>query len=69
MTPSFDARFPFSVSENNDDLEKHIMEFNKEKYEYYLDEFHGKIGLMFNGDASKRLVKAIKGKMERKDER
>lgn len=45
------------------------MEFDKEKYENYPDEFHGKIGLVFNGDAGERLAKAIKGKMERKDEK
>lgn len=63
MTPSFDVRFPFSVSENNDDLEKYIMEFDKEKYENYLDEFHGKIGLVFNGDSSVKLAGVIREKM------
>lgn len=66
MAPSFDVKLPFTLAGDNDQLEEDIMEFDQEKYDRVLDEFHKKVGLVFEGDASEKLaekiVKIIDGK-------
>lgn len=59
MTPSFDVKLPFTLASDNDQLEKDIMGFDQEAYDRALDEFHEKIGLVFEGNASERLVEKI----------
>ncbi len=59
ITPEFDVKFPFSISTDNDELEKNIMEFDQENYNRGLDELHEKIGVVFEGNASKRLADII----------
>ena len=58
-----DWKFPFSVATNNDELEKNIKDFDKEKYEAELDLFHKEIGLVFDGKASERVCRQILAKM------
>ncbi len=52
-------KFPFSVATNNDELEKNIERFDREQYELELDLFHRQIGLVFDGQASKRVSEEI----------
>lgn len=59
MTPNFDVKLPFSLANDNEELEKDIMEFDKAKYDKVLDEFHEKVGLVFNGRASENLANKI----------
>lgn len=59
MTPDFDVVFPFSVSVNNEELEENIRRFDATEYQRKLDEFHQKIGLVFEGTASERLAEEI----------
>lgn len=59
MTPSFDVKLPFTLASDNDQLEKDIMGFDQEAYDRALDEFHEKIGLVFEGNASERLAEKI----------
>lgn len=59
MTPNFDVKLPFTLASDNEELEKDIMEFDKAKYDKVLNEFHEKVGLVFNGKASEKLAKTI----------
>ena len=59
MTSNFDVKLPFSLASDNEELEKDIMEFDKAKYDKVLDEFHEKVGLVFDGKASEKLAKTI----------
>lgn len=59
VQPDLELVFPFSISTNNDEMEKDILSFDQETYGRKLDEFHQKIGLVFDGGASKRLVDEI----------
>lgn len=59
MTPDFDVKLPFTLASDNDQLEQDIMEFDQERYDRVLDEFHGKVGLVFEGNASERLAEKI----------
>ena len=42
MIPNLDVKLPFTLASDNEQLEKGIMEFNKEKYDKVSDEFHKK---------------------------
>lgn len=59
MTPSFDVKLPFTLASDNDQLEKDIMGFDQEAYDRALDKFHEKVGLVFEGNASKKLAEKI----------
>lgn len=59
MTPGFDVNLPFTLASDNDQLERDIMAFDQEKYDRVLDEFHQRVGLVFEGNASERLAKKI----------
>lgn len=58
-TPSFDVELPYTVSVDNDELERHIMEFDKNRYDEVLDRFHREIKLVFNGRASEKISDSI----------
>lgn len=59
FTPSFDVELPFTVSVNNAELERNIIEFDKENYDLTLRTFHRQIGLTFKGNASQQISKII----------
>ena len=48
-----------TVNESLDCVEKDIMEFDQAKYDKVLDEFHEKVGLVFDGRASEKLAENI----------
>lgn len=59
ITSSFDVELPFPLSSDNEQLEQDIMAFDRNAYDKKLDEFHEKMGLVFDGRASKQLVDNI----------
>ena len=60
ITPNFDVRFPFGVARNNDELEKLILGFDHEKYCSKLDKLFDELELVFEGNASKKVVDRIR---------
>ena len=63
VTPKFDVKFPFPVASDNGQLEEDIMEFQQEVYDGKLDEFHEKVGLVFNGEASENVLENLVNKL------
>ena len=63
FTPKINAGFPFTVAYDNEQLESDIMNFEREVYDKKLDMFHEEIGLVFEGNASKKLAGVIGEKM------
>ncbi len=59
ITSSFDVELPFPLSSDNEQLEQDIMAFDRNAYDKKLDEFHEKMGLVFDGRASKQLIDNI----------
>ncbi len=59
MTPGIEVTLPYSVSQNNEELEKNILEFDKEIYEEKLRDFECAVGLVFDGKASERTADKI----------
>lgn len=63
MHPDMDLVLPFSVAADNDELEKNINSFDWAEYDEKLEEFHKSIGLVFNGNASKKLADKLEEMM------
>lgn len=59
ITSSFDVELPFPLSSDNEQLEKDIMAFDRNTYDKKLDEFHEKMGLVFDGRASEKIIENI----------
>lgn len=56
----FDIRkLPFPLAENNEEMQKNILNFDDKKYEEDLLKLFGEIGLCDNGDACKKAVEWI----------
>lgn len=58
-TPSFDVKLPFPLASDNEQLEMDIMAFDQSAYDKKLDEFHEKVGLVFDGRASEKIIEAL----------
>lgn len=56
MTPGLNLEFPYTVAENNDDLEADIMDFDMKAYEKKMSIFKEQLQLVFDGQASKRVA-------------
>jgi CDP-glycerol glycerophosphotransferase len=54
---------PYSVAQNNDELENNILEFSSSDYLKAVDRFIDDIGLMDDGSASERVAELIKKNM------
>jgi CDP-glycerol glycerophosphotransferase len=65
MTPDIDVELPFTIATNNDELEANILNFDSTQYQQKLSDFHTKIGLVFDGKASKKLADIIVDKMSK----
>ncbi len=52
-------KLPFTVASNNEELERDILKFDEENYKKRLDGFYEKIGMVRNGDASKKCAEII----------
>ncbi|MCR5195280.1 MAG: CDP-glycerol glycerophosphotransferase family protein [Pseudobutyrivibrio sp.] len=59
ITPAFDLKMPFPLSHNNDELEEDILAFDETSYSKNLDEMYNQMGLVFNGDASKKIASML----------
>ena len=59
ITPSFDVELPFPLASDNEQLEQDIVTFERNAYDKKLNEFHEKIGLVFDGRASEKIVENI----------
>ncbi|MBR5598259.1 MAG: CDP-glycerol glycerophosphotransferase family protein [Lachnospiraceae bacterium] len=60
ITPTFDAKFPFAIATNNDELEQIISKFNEKEYEIAIDDIFDELGIVFTGHASEDLAEVIK---------
>lgn len=60
-------KIPFTFAENNDQLEKDIIEFDQEKYDRVLDKFQREVGLVFEGNLSERLAGKIVKKIAKRE--
>ena len=61
--PCWEVIFPFTISENNDDLEKYILGFDENSYHEVLDNFLEDMELVFDGNASERISDVILEKL------
>lgn len=59
ITPSFDVKLPFPLASDNEQLEMDIMAFDQSAYDKKLNEFHEKVGLVFDGRASEKIIEAL----------
>lgn len=59
MTPNINVELPFSVSENNEELEENIINFDVKEYEKKLQKFNTEVGLVFDGKASEYIADKI----------
>lgn len=62
ITPSFDVKLPFPLASDNEQLETDIIAFDQSAYDKKLDEFHEKVGLVFDGRASECIADIIREK-------
>ena len=59
ITPNIDAVLPYSVAQNNDELEKHILCFDEEEYIKKIKQLKLAVELIFDGKASKRVADRV----------
>ena len=59
MTPGIHTVLPYSVARNNEELEQNILSFDQETYHSGLLEFERAVGLVFDGQASRRVADKI----------
>ena len=65
MTPNIDVVLPFSISQNNDEFERKILNFDEKAYLERLKAFEKGVELVFDGKASKRAVERIEEYLKR----
>ena len=66
FTPEMDVKIPFPIASDNEQLEEDIIGFDLEEYNDKLNKFNKRVGLVFNGNASYKLVKKICDEMDNK---
>lgn len=59
MTPNIDVEMPYSVSQNNEELEAAILNFNEDEYLKKLDNLEKAVVLVFDGKASQRTCEYV----------
>lgn len=59
MTPGIDTVLPYPIAQNNEELEKRILEFDTENYLQKSLAFEQSVQLIFDGKASQRAADAI----------
>lgn len=65
VTPGIKTELPFPVAENNDELEKNIMEFDKSVYETGCEKMMHDLGMIADGKAAQRAADIIIEQMSR----
>ena len=63
VTPDYDLRLPFSVSTDNDGLERDILAFDEDAYASAQESFSQQIGLVFDGRGSSRIADWLESQM------
>lgn len=66
MTPGIDTMLPYSISTNNDELEKNIINFDNNAYNVRLNKFEKDVDLVFDGNASKKVADKIEEYINKK---
>lgn len=64
MTPDIDVVLPYSVAQNNDELEENILHFDEDKYLSMMRQFENAVELVFDGKASKRAADKLESYMQ-----
>lgn len=64
MIPGINTELPYTVAQNNDELEKNILEFEEDRYAKQMDKFVKDVELIFDGKASMRVSNKIEYFME-----
>lgn len=64
MTPGIDTILPYPVAQDNDELERRILDFNAERYENAMKKFERDVQLVFDGKASYKTANLIEKYME-----
>lgn len=59
MTPDINTILPYSIAQNNEELEKNILEFDEEKYLLMMKQFETDVKLTFDGKGSKKVADRI----------
>lgn len=59
MMPNLDLELPFSLAQNNDELDKNILSFNDAFYSKKILKFKNDLELVFDGKASARAAKLV----------
>ncbi len=59
MTPDIDVVLPFSIAQNNDELEANILHFERKIYLTRIKKVKNDIGLVFDGRAGQRVTEHI----------
>ena len=55
MTPNIDVDLPYSISQNNEELEANILGFDEKEYLDKMQQFEEAVELVFDGKASQRV--------------
>lgn len=56
MTPGIDAVLPYPIAQNNDELERNILNFDENKYLSMMEQFESAVHLIFDGKASEKVA-------------
>lgn len=64
MVPGIDTKLPYSVSQNNEELEKNILEFDDDRYAEQMNQFMEDVELIFDGKACARVSDRMESLMK-----
>lgn len=64
IVPSFNVKLPFPMAQNNEELEKVILDFDEKVYLDDLVSYEKGVGLLFDGKASERVADVITKTMQ-----
>lgn len=67
IVPHFDVKLPFSIAQDNNELEEVILNFDADGYEQDLLKYEDGVGLLFDGKASERVADTIIDVMENRN--
>lgn len=65
MTPKIDVVLPYSIAQNNDELEENILNFQESKYISMMKQFESSVKLVFDGNASRRVADRVQSYMNK----
>ena len=63
MTGVQTCALPISIAQNNDELEENILQFDEKKYISMMEQFESAVGLVFDGNASKKVADKLENYM------